>query len=173
MCAGSNIQPVAYFIQTERIGKRLSIAPRNRGVIGLEGLVKNPCGNKDAEDAVVVGDADQYREDYDVEQTLEELAVVHGADAGDKSQDCGCHWVGRAHRRRDKRLLKALPGDGAGFAQNLPSGRVANAVGAERFSAVLAKRSCSDILVIYAVHAVLLSRRVLVEPFRAKAELLL
>jgi hypothetical protein len=140
-------------------------------VIGLEGLVQNPCADEDAEDAVVIGDADEHCEDDDVNQALEELAVVHGADPGDDTQNRGCYRAGCACGRRDKRLLIALPRYGARFAENLPSGCIANAVGAERFAAILAIRRCSDILVIYAVHTVLLSRAVLAEPPRAKAEL--
>ena len=165
------VEPVAYFVQTEWIGKRLAVAPRDCGVIGLKGLVQNPCADEDAEDTVVIGNADENCEDHDVNQALEELAVVHGADAGDDAQNRGCYRIGRTCGRRDKRLLIGLPGYGAGLAENLPPGGIANAVGAERFAAILAVRCCSDILVIYAVHTVLLSRAVPAEPPRAKAEL--
>ena len=51
-----------------------------------------------------------HREDHHVNQALEELAVVHGAYAGNQSQHRGGHRVRAARRRRDKRLLQVLPG---------------------------------------------------------------
>ena len=60
--------------------------------------------------AVVIGDADQHREDHHVDQALEELAVVHGAHAGNEAQTAAAARVGRAGGSRDKRLLIALPG---------------------------------------------------------------
>ena len=42
--------------------------------------------NLDAKDSKAVGDGHQHREDDDVNQPLEKLAVVHRPDAGNKSQ---------------------------------------------------------------------------------------
>ena len=167
----AQVEPVAHLVQAQRIGQRRPVAPRDCRVVGLKRLVKDPRGNEEAEDPVVIGKIHQHREDHYVDQPFEKLAVVHGAHAGYQSQHRGCRGIRPARRRRYERLLHALPCHRARFAQHLPSRRTADARCAERLAAVLAVGRCIDSTVIYAVHTVLLSRIAKAEPPPAKSGL--
>jgi hypothetical protein len=100
----------------------------------------------------------------DMDEAFEELAVIHGAHAGDDAEHSRCGWVGPTGGMRDEGLLIGLPGGEAGFAENLTSGGGADAAGAEGLAAVLAEGGGADTTVIYAVHFVLLSRTSNTEP---------
>src|ERR1035437_1848093 len=160
----AQVQPVTHFVQAQRVRQRLPIAPRLGRVEGLERLVENPGRNEEAEDPVMIGDADQHSEDHHMDKPLEELAVVHGAHARNQAQYRGCCRVGRSRRWRRTRLLIGLPRCRTGFAEKLPSRHVANAILAERVSARLTKGGCCRTAVIYAVHTVLPSSAVPVLP---------
>jgi len=160
----AEIEPVPHFIKPQGVWWGLAVAQSPGSVEGLKRLVEDPCGNEKAKNAVVLRDADQHGEDHDVDQALEELSVVHGADAGDEAENGSSGGVRTLRVRGDKGLLKSLPGSPARLAENLPSSRCTYAGGAERLSAVLAKGGCGYTAVIYAVHIVLLSRRAIAEP---------
>ena len=159
----AEVQPVAHFVQTERIGQRVAVTQCSCRVVGLKGLVENPCADEDSEDPVILRNAYQHGEDDHVDEALEELAVVHCAHARNEAEDGGGRGVGRTRNSRNKRLLIGLPCVHAWFAENLSSRRGADARAAKRLAAVLAKGSGSHTTVIYAVHVVLLSRTSLSE----------
>jgi len=160
----AQVQPVAHVVQSQRIGHRQSVAQGFGGVEGLKRLVENPCGNEDAEDPRDVGHADQHGEDHHVDESLEKLPVVHGADAGNQTEH-GCRSGVRCARRDgDKGLLIGLPGGEAGLAEHLAPGGSSHAVGAEGLAAGLTKGGCGYTSVVYAVHFVLLSRTSNAEP---------
>jgi len=160
----AEIEPITHLIEAQGIRWGLAVAERPGGMEGLKRLVEDPGGNKEAEDSVVFRDADQHGKYHDVDQALEELSVVHGADAGDEAENGSRRGVRTLRVCGDERLLQSLPGSPAGLAENLPASRGTYAVGAERLSAVLAKGGCGNTAVIYAVHIVLLSRRAIAEP---------
>ena len=71
------------------MGERRAVASGARSVVGLDDLVADPAGDEETEEAVLVGEADENREDDQVHDTLGVLAVVHGADAGDEAEQSG------------------------------------------------------------------------------------
>ena len=83
-------------IKPQRIGERFSVAARSGGVIGIEDLINDPRRDENAEDANNVRHANQECEDDYMDESLEELPVVHCADAGDEAQDGGDYRVGPA-----------------------------------------------------------------------------
>ncbi len=120
----AQVEPVAHIVQSERIGHRLAIAQSLGGVEGLERLVDDPGGDEDAEDPRNVAHADQHGEDHDMDQPFEELAVVHGADAGDEAENPGsaAAGLGRAGGDGGKGLLIGLPGAETWLAEDLSTG---------------------------------------------------
>ena len=86
---GAKVEPVAYFVEAERIGQRLAVAKRSSRVVGLKRLVENPSADEDSKDSVILRDAYQHREDDYMDESFEELAVIHRANAGDKAQNGG------------------------------------------------------------------------------------
>ena len=85
----SEAKTLAEIVQAKRIREGSAIATGFSSVVGLYHLVAHPAGDEESEDAVLVGETDKNREDYQVHNTLGVLAVVHGADAGDEAQQCG------------------------------------------------------------------------------------
>jgi hypothetical protein len=72
-------------------------------VVRFDDLIADPTGDEEAEDAVFVGEANEDGEDDQVHDAFGILAVVHGADAGDQTEQSGEARVGCAGwiRRRD------------------------------------------------------------------------
>ena len=70
--------------------------------MSFDDLIADPAGDEEAEDAVLVGERDKDGEDDEVHDALGVLAVVHGTDAGNESEEGGEAGVGfSGHRRRD------------------------------------------------------------------------
>jgi hypothetical protein len=90
MVPRAEIQPVAHLIQSQGIGRRLAFAQSLGGVECLKRLVEAPGADEDAEDPVVLRDAYQHGKDDNMDESLEELPVVHGADSRYESQYRGC-----------------------------------------------------------------------------------
>src|SRR6266567_437209 len=160
----TEVQPVPYFVQPQRIGKGRTIPARLGRVKRLKRLVQDPRRNKQSKNRVVLSDADQHREDHHVDQSLEELSVVHRAHAGNQPQQRGRRWIGRARHRRHKRIGHCLICHEAWLAEYLTSSAVAHAVGAKGLAAILAKGRSGDTAVIYAIHTLLLPRIAFAEP---------
>ena len=85
----SEAETLAKIVQAKRIWERSAISTSFRSVVGLDHLIAHPAGDEESEDAVLVGETDKNREDYQVHNTLGVLAVVHSADAGDEAQQRG------------------------------------------------------------------------------------
>ena len=86
----------AEIVEAEGIGERGAVAAGAGGVVGLDDLIADPAGDEEAEDAVLVGEADEDGEDDEVDDAFGVLAVVHGADAGDEAEQGGEAGVGFA-----------------------------------------------------------------------------
>ena len=85
----SEAKTLAKIVQAKRIWERSAIATSFRSVVGLDHLIAHPAGDEEPEDAVLVCETNENREDYQVYNTLGVLTIVHGADAGDEAQQCG------------------------------------------------------------------------------------
>jgi hypothetical protein len=144
----------------------------------LERLVQNPGTDEDSKDRIVVGDRNQDSENDNVDQSFEELAVVHGADAGNKAQYRRSGWI-RTARRYVKgwnltrwnlagRNAGGPCGRKTGVAVLFTARRRAYTVRAEGLAAVLAIGLSIGSGMIYAMHEVLRSgianTRVSIEP---------
>ena len=91
---GSHAQPGAEIIEPERIGQRQSIAPRLGRLGGVKDLIEDPRGDQQAEDKALIGKADEHGKNEHVGQRLDELPVVHGAHAGNETQEAGQDGMG-------------------------------------------------------------------------------
>ena len=150
-------KPTAQLVQSERVGQRIAVAPCPRRVIRVEHLVEDPPHHEDAEDAKDVRRAHQHREDRQVHQALDELAVVHRAHAGNHAQHGRQPGTRPSGGRRHIRPLRALPRHPARLAENLSARSFAHARLAQCLAAALAVRRRVCTAMVYAIHGVLLS----------------
>jgi hypothetical protein len=145
-------------------------------VVRLDDLIADPAGDEEAEDAVLVGEGYEDGEDDEVDDAFGVLAVVHGADAGDKAEQGGEAGVGLSgdRRRRDgaggsvvyvgvgcwvsvraagrrRRAGSGESGGEAGFAEDSSADDTGTFL-ADWLAAVLAKRSMFTIWMVGAVH---------------------
>jgi hypothetical protein len=82
-----NSEPLTKLVQAKRIRERHAIEPRLSCLVRIEDLVKDPRGDKNAEQRMLIRNSDQYHEDQYMDQRFDELAVVHGAHSGNKSEN--------------------------------------------------------------------------------------
>ena len=94
-------EALSNIVQTERIGNLEPIALGTRGLVGIENHVEDPAGDKHAEDFIhVVCKGCKHSEDDDVRNPLRELAVVHGAYAGNEAEQRCQSWIRGARHGR-------------------------------------------------------------------------
>ncbi len=165
----AQVQPVAHLVQPKGIGRRLAIAQRLGGVVGLKGLVEDPGGDENAKDGVnglwnslVIETSTAKTTTWT--KPLTNWPLYMAPTPGISPSTAADEGLGPLCRRRNEGLLIALPGRQARLAEKLTSGRVAHATGAERLAAALAIGRRVDTTVIYAIHTVLLSHVSLGEP---------
>ena len=87
-------ETLAEVVQAEGIGKRGAVAACACSVMGFDDLVDDPSCDEEPEDAVFVGERDEDGEDDEVDDAFGVLAVVHGADAGDETEQGSQAGVG-------------------------------------------------------------------------------
>src|SRR5262249_47071196 len=84
-----NTQPLPQLIQAKWIGQWQSFPAGLRRLVRVEDLIKNPGSDKNPEQSVLIRNADQHHKDQDMDQRLDELAVVHRPHARYESeQEC-------------------------------------------------------------------------------------
>jgi hypothetical protein len=107
-CPGfAEAEPVAQIIESEGVRQRGSVTAGPGGLIGLEDLVKDPSGDEEAKDAVLIHKTDENREDDQVDDSLGVLPVVHRSHTRDKakqSRQAGV-WFAIGRRRGHGRNL--------------------------------------------------------------------